>query len=168
MKEKIVNFEINFSNNDKNMDEFQIYINSYIQKYELSLQKILQIMFFNKEPSIEISFKKRKEKEFFIINLLFLLTEIGQEKKVTLTVTDALKNIKEKFDFYPNKENGFNKNTKLLKNKIKAKSILRKLKYLYIKNEDEQIFYDCNLPEDKEGFKLIELDQDIYKYEKIV
>lgn len=32
----------------------------------------------------------------------------------------------------------------------------------------EEVFYDCNLPDEKEGHKLIELSDDIYKYEKIV
>ena len=29
-------------------------------------------------------------------------------------------------------------------------------------------FYDCNLPKEIDGYKLIELSDDIYKYEKIV
>ena len=31
----------------------------------------------------------------------------------------------------------------------------------------EQVFYDCNLPEEIEGYKLIEVSDDIYKYKKI-
>lgn len=30
-----------------------------------------------------------------------------------------------------------------------------------------QVFYDCNLPGEIEGYKLIEVSDDIYKYKKI-
>lgn len=32
---------------------------------------------------------------------------------------------------------------------------------------NESVFYDCNLPEQIEGYRLIELSEDIYRYEKI-
>lgn len=32
----------------------------------------------------------------------------------------------------------------------------------------EQVFYDCNLPEEIEGYELIEVSDDIYKYKKII
>lgn len=31
-----------------------------------------------------------------------------------------------------------------------------------------RVFYDCNLPNEIDGYKLIELSDDVYKYEKIV
>ena len=31
----------------------------------------------------------------------------------------------------------------------------------------EEIFYDCNLPKEIEGYKLIEVSDDIYRYKKI-
>lgn len=31
-----------------------------------------------------------------------------------------------------------------------------------------KVFYDCNIPPEIEGYKLIELSEDIYKYEKKV
>lgn len=33
---------------------------------------------------------------------------------------------------------------------------------------DSKPFYDCNIPPQVEGFELIELSEDIYKYKKIV
>ena len=29
------------------------------------------------------------------------------------------------------------------------------------------VFYDCNIPDDKEGFQLVEVSEDIWKYEAI-
>lgn len=32
----------------------------------------------------------------------------------------------------------------------------------------EEVFYDCNFPDEKDGYNIIELSDDIYQYKKIV
>jgi len=29
------------------------------------------------------------------------------------------------------------------------------------------VFYDCNIPDEKEGFELVEVSEDIWKYDSI-
>jgi hypothetical protein len=149
----------------------------YLLNYEENNPIFLNIL---KEGKIKIKMNlKRKKNKIFIKSLFSFLNDlsISIEDSFYLILSQPIYVEKKQsnipVDWNENKfyfNNGFVSNNiititpeKLIFKDINFYKSLKRIS----KNVIEKAFYDCNLPEEKEGYQLIELSEDIYKYKKI-
>lgn len=136
-----------------------------------SLQLETNILFnkiLNNEKVI-LSESKKKTYEF-VINLFGFLNRLSIENDLIfiLEITTPIYNQKENIIVdYDSEKFHFNKGLKKLKYKS---SILKNYKKFFDELTSlngitaNQVFYDCLIPENIDGYKLIEVDQDLWKY----
>jgi len=148
------------------------YIIDYYEKEYMENKNIFFIELI-KNGILTIEETDDKKVTFLIKSLFSLLNKISIEFELTfnLELSEPIYNINEKdipVDFISENyefKNGFLKSTNK-KSKIFKKSE-KFLNNLNTYNDfDAKVFYDCNTPEDLDGYNLISVSNDIWKYEK--
>jgi hypothetical protein len=120
-------------------------------------------LFKNKELFLNIN---KKDISVFLKTLFSELSKVTKKDKNEINLSIL---IKKQFSIFSFKKglvfkNDFNFDNFFIEEYINNR-FLRCLNNS-IKIENEEIFYSCNYPEEKEGFNIIEVDEDLYKYEK--
>jgi len=145
----------------------------------LSLNKkldmnLIELSFLNGIFDLEtITVKSKSDKDFIYIlkTILSKLNEFSIKNKSEFILTFTYKKESYKIEFYEGLDTLFDINSfrhiSLFK-EFDMSNFFRTLKNISRISEDNDIFYDCNFPIEKEGFTIEEVDLDLYKYIPIV
>lgn len=179
---KIVYFKTKIKPNMNSIEKIDLFRNYFINKYNNELTNLYLSILINKDW-ISLEFINKRDLSIFLNNLFLVLNEISLNEEIYIKfkikkeeysfidLTKPLKTIKEKFIFKNGFDNILNKNESDFFI-LKGRNFIRQLKNNFKNNFEEivknsEIFYDCNYPEEIDGYKIVEVDEDLYKYVKI-
>lgn len=127
------------------------------------LDIVLGNLIFEKNLEFDIN---KKDRVMFIKSLLSYFNRVAEGNKNQVFSIKISKGEVSHVFKYRNKILPFTKKSLL------SKLFLSKISFHdFINHKEvmvpEEPFYDCNYPEEKPGFKIVECSEDIYKYEKV-